>query len=70
MNKTLGQVAFEAYKEAVEGVAYDGTAIPEWKEVADHIKLAWQIAAMAVIDHGWNNSTEEELEVEVDLEDA
>jgi len=49
-HKTLGQIAFEAYREVRHGEAYDGTVIPEWKELRDGIKDAWEVAALAVKD--------------------
>lgn len=44
-HRTLRQIAFEAYKEAVQGVAYDGTPIPEWQDLKPTIQAAWQAAA-------------------------
>lgn len=31
-DKTLGQVAFEAYRAEVQGVAHDGSGIPPWEQ--------------------------------------
>jgi len=31
-NKSLGQIAFEAYKEDLEGKTYDGKQIPNWED--------------------------------------
>lgn len=50
MQKTMGQIAFEAYKEAVSGKAYDDTPIPEWDQVKPEIRLAWELAAQRVIN--------------------
>ncbi len=50
--KTMGQVAFEAYREAVGGVAYDGKPIPGWWELSGDTKTVqdgWEAAALAVI---------------------
>jgi hypothetical protein len=50
--KTMGQVAFEAYRDAVKGQAYDGTPIPEWDSLdGDRLKAqgGWEAAALAVI---------------------
>lgn len=45
---TAGSIAFEAYRKAVQGVAYDGTPIPRWHELKRPIQLAWEAAAHAV----------------------
>lgn len=47
--RSLGQIAFEAYGDSVGWEAYDGTAIPEWKVVRPHIKRAWEAAAKAAV---------------------
>jgi hypothetical protein len=44
----LGKVAFEAYAEAMNGIAYDGTTIPDWDQLKPEIKAGWEIAANAV----------------------
>ena len=49
MIKSLGQVAFEAYKVRKGGVAFDGTPIPDWDQVSDEVKASWEAAAQAVI---------------------
>src|ERR1044071_796005 len=51
--KTMGQVAFEAYCEAVGGVAYDGKPIPGWWELSGETKTVqggWEAAAMATVE--------------------
>lgn len=50
IHKTLGQIAFEAYREVRQGEAYDGTFIPEWKDIREGVKDAWEVAALAVKD--------------------
>lgn len=50
MNISLGKIAFEAYREVRHGEAYDGTFIPEWKDIRDGVKDAWEVAALAVKD--------------------
>lgn len=47
--KTPGQIAFEAYRESVGGVAVNGLPIPPWANVKDSIRYGWEDAAMAVI---------------------
>lgn len=49
--KTMGQVAFEAYRAAVQGAAYDDKPIPEWGELhgnRDRVHRGWEAAADAV----------------------
>lgn len=49
--KTLGQVAFEAYRAEVQGTAYDGKSIPEWHELHGNRERAhrgWEVAAAEV----------------------
>lgn len=51
MNVTgLGRVAFNAYREAVEGVTYDGQIIPQWDNLTDEVRAGWEAAADAVVD--------------------
>lgn len=49
--KTLGQVAFEAYNDAKGGLTYDGKPIPSWDTLTDEVGLsvraAWEAAAVA-----------------------
>jgi len=46
--KTLGQIAFEAYKEHRQGIAYDGNPIPRWEEINAGVRSGWEAAAVAV----------------------
>lgn len=59
---TVGSVAFEAYRKAVEGVAYDGTPIPQWHELKRAIQLAWEAAAYAVRTHDMAVRDRKEIE--------
>lgn len=45
----LGEVAFTAYRASVGGVTYDGKPIPQWAELSPPIRLAWDVAANAVV---------------------
>lgn len=45
----LGEVAFAAYRASVGGVTYDGKPIPQWAELSPTIRLAWDVAANAVV---------------------
>ncbi len=46
--KTLGQIAFEAYKESKDNVTYDNKPIPAWTELSADVQIAWEKAAYAV----------------------
>jgi hypothetical protein len=46
--KEPGQVAFEAYGDAVGWTAYDGQAMPQWDDIRDSIKNGWRAAARAL----------------------
>ncbi len=46
--KTLGQVAYEAYCVAVNGLSYTGVVLPKWEGTTDNIRAAWEVAAIAV----------------------
>ena len=46
--KTIGQVAFEAYNESKGGLTYDGKPIPPWDELSGDkaaVHRAWEAAA-------------------------
>lgn len=45
---TLGQVAYEAYCVAVNGLIYTGMVLPKWEGTTDNIRAAWEVAALAV----------------------
>jgi hypothetical protein len=47
--KTLGQIAFEAYAKAKQGVTYDAKPIPEWDALGDDVRAAWDAAAYTAI---------------------
>lgn len=49
MSLDLGRVAYDAYRLRRGGVAYDGTAIPEWLALRPEIREAWIDAAAAVV---------------------
>lgn len=51
---SLGQVAFEAYCDAVGGKTFDGKPIPGWNELhGDRLKVqgGWEAAAQAIRQH-------------------
>jgi hypothetical protein len=47
-NKTLGQIAFEVYREAVDKLTYDNKKIPEWDGVTPNVQQGWEQAAVAI----------------------
>lgn len=47
-NKSLGQIAFEAYCGSVGNKTYDNKPIPKWGDLPEQIKQAWEDAAKAV----------------------
>lgn len=48
-NKTLGQVAYEAYAAKADWKAYDGTKLQEWAELGTPRHESWEAAADAVV---------------------
>jgi hypothetical protein len=44
-----GREAFNTYGFAVGGLTWDGKPIPQWEELTDRIRLAWVMAANAVL---------------------
>lgn len=50
MDKSLGQIAFEAYADSKGGVTWDGKPIPPWEETGKDVQAAWEAAALAVVE--------------------
>lgn len=53
MQKSLGQIAYEAYLESSKGRSYcslclGGASLPVWEGLASSIQTAWEAAADAV----------------------
>jgi len=49
MNKTLGQIAYEGYCETTGWKSLvSGAVLPQWEDVNNSIKEAWEAAAKAV----------------------
>jgi len=46
--KSIGQDAFEAYKDSVSGVTYDARPIPDWENLSDSVRRGWDAAALKV----------------------
>jgi len=52
MEKTLGQIGFEAYGDHANWTAYDGKPMPRWDDnLRPDIKEKWEIAAKAIAEH-------------------
>ena len=54
--KTLGQIAFEAYNADRGGVNYRGEKTPDWEELPEGIRHAWEVAAEAAVSEYANNA--------------
>jgi hypothetical protein len=48
MDRSAGQVAYEAYVDAVVGVSVNGDVLPEWAGVTPNVAAGWNAAAAAV----------------------
>lgn len=46
--QTLGEIAFEAYNDERGGRNYRGEQTPDWEELPEGIRQAWEKAALAV----------------------
>ena len=58
-DKTLGQVAFEAYRAEVNGQTFDDRQIPGWDELhgnRERVQRGWEAAAQAVVDRHMMNA--------------
>lgn len=56
MEKTLGQIGYEAYAQSTGGKTFDGRDMPTWQEIRDRegktpkVTKAWEAAADAILD--------------------
>jgi hypothetical protein len=50
VEKTLGQIAYEAYCISVNNLSFTGVILPKWEGSTDNIRAAWEEAAKAVVD--------------------
>lgn len=48
--KSLGQIAFEAYGDNRSWKDWRGQPMPQWVDVREEIRKAWEVAAEAVKD--------------------
>lgn len=51
-----GQIAYEAYCDAVGWTSVHGERLPGWHKLNEKIKDGWRAAAHAAIQKGWVNS--------------
>lgn len=49
MDRTPGSVAYDAYGQATGGLNFRGEPMPEWADLPESIRRAWEAAADAVI---------------------
>ena len=48
MDKSYGQIAYEAYSKAVGGKSWNGEPLKTWEELPGYIRHAWVTAANTV----------------------
>jgi len=48
--KSYAQVGYEAYGDSVEWKNYMGVPMPQWEVLSDKVKVAWAVAANAILD--------------------
>lgn len=46
---SLGETAWNAYRDAVGGTTYDDRPLPEWSDLGDRQRAGWEAAASAVV---------------------
>ena len=46
--KTLGQIAYDAYCKAVGGISVRGDKLPDFEDQSNHIATAWECSGNAV----------------------
>jgi len=62
---TDGERNFIAYRDSAGGVSYDGTPIPEWKDLRPTIKSHWAKGAEAVLANTFGTRSRDEIEERV-----
>lgn len=68
MNKSAAQTAYEAYATFSDWKSLiSGAPLPEWGDLPNEVKMAWEAAAEAVINH--NQKIEEEEIEGIDSEE-
>lgn len=58
-DKTLAEIAYEAYAKATGGKTFDGEAMLNWFELPANIQIAWRQAAWAVVIENSNREREQ-----------
>lgn len=59
-NKTLGEIAFNAYGDDADWKTFDGRPIPQWMELGQsfaglEVRKHWEAAALAAIEASSRN---------------
>lgn len=62
-NQTPGQTNFEAYRNYRQGIAHDGSKIPDWAQLDPSVAKGWEAGAVAVLDA--KRPTAEEMAVKL-----
>ncbi len=60
ISKTRGEVAYDAYSEAVDHKNYQCLPISAWPDLTDAIRVAWEAAAEAAVDDYVSNRQADE----------
>lgn len=50
MNKSLGQVAWEAYAESVGQTTFDDKPFPTWDQLGEQQRAGWETATLATLN--------------------
>ena len=45
---SLGAIGYQAYGEAAQWKAYNGSPMPQWQDLRQDIRDKWEIAALAI----------------------
>jgi hypothetical protein len=61
MEKTLGQIAYEAYYNDCSGKSIRGEDLPTWDGQGDTIKQHWEAAGLAACQVGGNYTANNEV---------
>lgn len=52
VDKTTGQIGYDAYGEFTGWRTFDGRPMPEWVDLGERVQGAWQAAADAILSSG------------------
>lgn len=51
MGGSNGQIGYEAYAKKTGGKTYDGRDMPQFFDLPQNIRDAWEAAANAIVEH-------------------